>query len=144
MTRIPGLLKDAFLGAFPREVCLVGTQLPDGRTQISPRGSAMVYDDTHMALWERGHGSTNAGLAPGTKITFFLRRQDLRTVLPKGGVVRLFGTVAAIHKSGPVYDEVWRQLIQPEKDRDAQRMGYAVLTRIDTIEDLEGEPVKLD
>jgi hypothetical protein len=33
--------------------------LSNGFAQVSPRGSTMVYDDRHIALWERGRGSTN-------------------------------------------------------------------------------------
>jgi hypothetical protein len=40
----------------PANVCLVATVLPSGFAQVSPRGSTMVYDDEHLALWERGKG----------------------------------------------------------------------------------------
>ena len=52
--------------------------------------------------------------------------------------------VAKIYKSGPVYDEIWRRLVQPEKDRDPEKKGYAVLIAIERAEDLAGEPLKLD
>jgi hypothetical protein len=29
-------------------------RLPNGFAQITPRGSTMVFDDEHIALWERG------------------------------------------------------------------------------------------
>ena len=31
--------------AFPDDVCLVGTVLPNGFAQITPRGSTLVFDD---------------------------------------------------------------------------------------------------
>jgi hypothetical protein len=37
---------------------LVGTALADGSVQITPRGGTMVFNDEHLALWERGRGST--------------------------------------------------------------------------------------
>ena len=39
----------------------------------------------HLALWERGTGSTNANLGDGTRVTVFLRKPPLREagVLPK-------------------------------------------------------------
>ena len=64
-------------------------------------------------------------------------------MLPRGGIARLYGT-ARIVKSGPQYEEVWRRLVQPEKDRDPDKKGYAVLVKIDRIEDLAGEALKLD
>src|SRR5712691_9975122 len=106
LAKIPKALHEHINTAFPANVCLVGTVLPNGFAQISPRGSTMVFDDEHIALWERGRGSTNENLVDGTKVTVFLRKSALRTVcLPKGGIARFYGT-AEIHKSGPVYDEI--------------------------------------
>jgi hypothetical protein len=104
----------------------------------------MVLDDEHLALWERGKGSTNANLRDGTRVTVFLRKPPLREagVLPKGGIARFYGT-ARIHRSGPEYEEVWRRLVQPEKDRDPDRKGFAVLIKIDRAEDLDGQPLDL-
>lgn len=144
--KIPKVLHEAVNTAFPQNVCLIGTQLPNGHTQITPRGSAMVYDDEHIALWERGKGSTTAGFHDGSKATLYLRRPDLREsgVLPLGGIARFYGAVSAIHKSGPVYDEVWRRLNEVEKSRDAQKKGFAVLIEVDSVEDLNSQPLKLD
>lgn len=145
MARIPKVLHEHVDTAFPANVVLVGSVLPNGFAQITPRGSAMVFDDAHLALWERGKGSTNANLQDGSKLTFFLRKGSLREagLLPKGGVARFFGT-AAVHKSGPIYEEIWRRLIQPEKDRDPNKKGFAVLIKVERAEDLDGEPLKLD
>ena len=144
MTIIPKVLHEHIDTAFPANVCLVGVSLPSGFAQISPRGSTMVYDDEHLALWERGKGSTNEQLRDGTKVTVFLRKPALREagVLPKGGIARFYGT-AKVHKSGAVYDKVWQKLIQPEKDRDPEKKGFAVLVRVERAEDLDGQPLKL-
>ena len=145
MAKIPKSLHEHINTAFPAHVCLVGTVLPNGFAQVSPRGSTMVFDDEHIALWERGKGSTNENLRDGTKVTVFFRKPALREsgLLPKGGIARFYGR-AQIHKSGPVYDEVWRRLIQPEKDRDPNKAGYAVLIAIERAEDLDGAPLNLD
>ena len=45
MARIPTNLHKYINSAFPENVVLVGTALPDGFVQISPRGSVIVYDD---------------------------------------------------------------------------------------------------
>jgi uncharacterized protein len=142
---IPKVLHEHIDTAFPAHVCLVATVLPNGFAQVSPRGSTMVYDDEHLALWERGKGSTNATLKDGTKVTVFLRKPQLREagVLPKGGIARFYGT-AAIQKSGAAYEEIWRRLVQPEKDRDPDKKGYGVLIKVERAEDLEGQPLKLE
>jgi len=40
-------------------------------------------------------------------------------------------------------EEVWRRLVQPEKDRDPDKKGYAVLIRAERAEDLDGQPLNL-
>jgi len=144
LATIPKVLHEHINTAFPANVCLVGTVLPNGFAQITPRGSTMVYDDEHLALWERGKGSTSSNLRDKTKVTVFLRKPQLREagVLPKGGIARFYGT-AKIHKSGAAYDEVWRRLVQPEKERDPDKKGYAVLIKVERAEDLDGQPLAL-
>jgi hypothetical protein len=92
----------------------------------------MVYDDDHLALWERGKGSTTGNLRDKTKVTVFFRKPQLREsgLLPKGGIARFYGE-AEIQKSGPAYEEVWRRLVQPEKDRDPDKKGFAVLIKVE-------------
>ena len=145
MAMIPKVLQPHIDTAFPANVCLVGSVLPNGYAQVSPRGSTMVFDDTRIALWERGKGSTNENLTEGTPLTVFFRKPQLREegVLPKGGIARLYGH-ARIYRSGPIYDEVWRRLVQPEKDRDSEKKGHAVLIEIESAEDLDGQPLALD
>ena len=143
MAKIPKVLHEPLNKSFPANVCLVGTALPNGFAQVTPRGSTMVYDDQTIGLWERGRGTTNENLQDGTKVTVYFRDPKLREagVLPAGGVARFYGT-AKLHKSGPVYDEVWKRLIQPEKDRDPEKKGFAVLISVDRAETLDGKPLK--
>ena len=144
MAKIPKALHEHINTAFPATPCLVGTVLPNGFAQITPRGSTMVFDDEHLALWERGKGSTTANLKDGTKVTVFFRKPALREsgLLPKGGLARFYGT-AKLYKSGREYEEVWTRLVQPEKDRDPDKKGFAVLIAIERAEDLDGSPLTL-
>ena len=107
-------------GAFPHHTCLIGTVLPNGYAQITPRGSTQVYDGDHISLWERGRGSSTGLLADGGKATVFFFDLGAKDVLPIGGLARLYGTATA-HKSGPVYDKVWERLIDPEKKGDPEK-----------------------
>ena len=144
MAKIPTVLHQHIDTAFPANVCLLGSVLPNGFAQVTPRGGTMVYDDEHLALWERGRGSSAEAMRDGSKLTIYFRKPQLREegVLPLGGIARFYGT-ARIYKSGPVYDEVWRRLIQPEKDRDPDKKGYAVLIAVEHAEDLAGKPLTL-
>jgi hypothetical protein len=145
MAAIPKVLQDHINTAFPNDVCLVATVLPNGFAQVTPRGSTLVFDDTHFSLWERGRGSTADNLADGTKVTIYFRKAQLRAdgILPKGGIARFYGT-AQVHKSGPIYEAVWTRLIQPEKDRDPDKKGFAVLIQVERAEELDSTPLKLD
>jgi hypothetical protein len=141
---IPKKLHEHIDAAFPANVALIATVLPSGFAQVTARGSTQVYDDHHISLWERGKGSTTDNLKDGSKVTVFFRNGALReTLLPKGGIARLYGT-AKVHKSGPIYDKIWERLIKPEKDRDPDKKGWAVLIKIERAEDLSGDALKLD
>jgi hypothetical protein len=104
----------------------------------------MVFDDEHLALWERGKGTTSQNLKDGSKITVFFRKSELRQagILPKGGIARFYG-VAELHKSGPIYEEIWNRLVQLEKDRDPEKKGFGVLIKVERAEDLDGAPLNL-
>lgn len=139
---IPKLLHEHINTAFPVNVCLVATVLPNGFAQVTPRGSLMVFDDDHFAFWERGKGTTNASLQDGTKVTVFFRKPELRVsgLLPKGGIARFYGT-ATLYKTGPVREQIWEHVIQPEKDRDPEKKGFGVLVKVERAEDLGGVPI---
>src|SRR5207237_9252592 len=118
MARIPKTPQPHIDTRVPANVCLVGSALPDGFAQITPRGGTMVYDDEHIALWERGKGSTSGNMKDGTPLTVYFRKPQLREegILPKGGIARFYGK-ATINKTGPVYEEERRRLVQPANDR---------------------------
>ncbi|HUJ47948.1 MAG TPA: pyridoxamine 5'-phosphate oxidase family protein [Rhizomicrobium sp.] len=143
MAIIPKKVQPLINGAFPEHVCLIGTVQPNGYAQITPRGSTQVYDDDHISLWERGRGSTNSLLADGTRVTVFYFNLGARDVLPMGGIARFYGT-ASVHKSGPVYDKVWERLIEPEKQWDPDKKGWAVLIKVERAEDLLGQALKVE
>jgi hypothetical protein len=144
MVKIPKTLQPHINTAFPADVCLVGTVLPSGYAQITPRGSTQVFDDGHFSLWERGQGSTTESLVDGKKVTIYFRKPQLRAdgILPKGGIARFYGT-ARLYRSGPIYEQVWTRLVQPEKDRDPDKKGFAVLIEVERAEELDGTPLSL-
>jgi hypothetical protein len=89
LAKIPQVLHEHINIAYPANVGLIGTVLPNGFAQITPRGSTMVFDDEHIALRERGKGTTTENLTDGTPVTIFKRKPALREtgILPKGGIV---------------------------------------------------------
>src|SRR5260370_38155313 len=128
MAKIAKVLLPHIADAFPANVGVLGWVLPNGFAQVTPRGGTMVFDDEHIGLWERGTGSSADAMKDGSKLTIYFRKPSLREegVLPRGGIARFYGT-AKIYKSGPVYDEVWRRPVPPEKEHDPDKKGNAVL-----------------
>src|SRR5271154_5983265 len=66
MAKIPKILQSHIDTAFPANVCLLGSVLPNGFAQVTPRGGTMVFNDEHIGLWERGTGSTADAMKDGT------------------------------------------------------------------------------
>ena len=63
-------------------------------------------------------------------------------MLPKGGIARFYGT-AKVHKSGPIYDEVWQSWSSPKRIAIRSKKGCAVTIKVDRAEDLDGAPLDI-
>lgn len=142
MVKIPKKLHNHINGAFPDNVVLVGVALEDGFAQISPRGSVIVYDDETIGFWDRGKGRTHDTVRNGSKVTFYYRNTALREegILPKGGIARFYG-IAELHHDGSVWNSVYERMAAPERERDQEKKGSAVLVKVERIEDLSGDPL---
>ena len=111
--------------------CLLGSVSKGGEPQISPKGSVMVYDDDTLAYWERAKRSAlqNVGENPNVVIYYNHQANRLRW--------RFHGK-AAVYEDGPIRQEVMDRCVQAELDRDPERLGVAVLVKIDKITELSG------
>ncbi len=139
MAKIPDRLHSHINGAYPANTVLVGSVLPDGFAQFTPRGSVFVFDDEHFAMWERGKGSTNENLKDGSKLTVFYRNMALREngVLPKGGIARFYGSARLI-KEGPLREQIYNGMVAPERERDSDMKGFGVLIKVERAEHIDG------
>ena len=150
MSKIPEALHEYINTAFPQNVCLVGTVMADGFANISPRGSAQVFDGDTLAVWDRGGRASSDALANGAKLMVYFRNSALSAVarggnglLPAGGIARFFGT-AELHTEGDAYEQVWNNMVQQERDSDPDKKGCAVLIRVERSEDLRGQSLPED
>lgn len=143
MVKIPQQLHQAISTFTPDQPILLATAGPDGYANVSPRGSTIIYDDETIAFWDRDRGSQAGYMKDGTPITLYFRRTELRDLLPPAGSARFFGK-AKIYRDGPIREKVWEAIAQPEKDRDPERKGFAVLVHIERAENLTGVPLALD
>ena len=116
----------------------VGSVLPNGFAQITPRGGTMVYDDEHIALWERGKGSTERQ-CDGRHEADGLFPQAVscarRACLPQGGIARFYGT-AKIYKPAPSTTRSGAGWCNRKKIATRKKKGYAVLIAVERAEDL--------
>jgi hypothetical protein len=145
MGKIPEVLNQHLLDAYPENVCLVATSQPDGYSQVSPRGSVHVYDQDTLAYWDRGAGTTYDTVRDGTRVTVFFRNGAIggggKGLLPAGGIARFYG-VAEVHaEDGAVREKVWNGMIEIERERDPEKAGRAVLVRLERAEQLNHKPL---
>jgi hypothetical protein len=141
VAKVPEVLQQHVNNAYPNHPCLVATVLPDGFAQVTPRGSVVAIDAQTMGFWNRGGGSTAGNIADGAKVTIFYRNPTIREVLPAGGTARFYGT-AEIHKAGPLREKVWEMMVEPEREKDPDKKGFAVIVRLEKAQHLNGKPIE--
>ena len=118
-----------------RMACLVGTASKDGRPQISPKGSVMVFDKENLAYWERTLRTALDNVAENSQVVIYYNNSETRVRW------RFYGT-ATVHESGPIREEVMSRTVQAELDRDPDRKGVAVVVKVDLINDLGGNVIQ--
>ena len=114
-----------------RCTCLLGSATKDGKPQISMKGSVMVFDRETLAYWERAKRSALENVAENPHVVIFYRNSSLRKTW------RFHGR-ATVYESGAIRKNVMHRTVQAELDRDPDRLGAAVLVKIDSITDLGG------
>lgn len=123
------LVNNALFNGTP---CIIATASKDGEPNIGPKGSMMVFDDDHLAYWERTRRDHLANLEKNPKIVILFRDPSKR-------IVWRFHGVATLYKQGPIREQVMARVIEPEIARDPERKGYAVMISVDKVMNLAGE-----
>ncbi len=111
--------------------CVVGTASKDGYPQISPKGSVMAYDSETLAYWERAKRSALDNVAENPHVVVYYSNSEKR-------IRWRFHGDATVYEDGPVREAVMARTVQAELDRDPERIGVAVLVRVDKITELSG------
>ncbi len=121
-------------------VCLVGTNGPKG-PNISPKGSMMVFDDDHLAYWERSKRSALENLQHDRRvIVVYSNMEAQRDGRLESGILRFYGT-AELHDSGSIHDAIFARLNERESTHVGADTGIGVLIRIERAEDVRGKPL---
>ena len=126
------LIDNALSDKYP---CIVGTSSSDGLPNVSYKGSVMVFSTTELAFWERTRKGGFTQLTDNPNIDVMYRNTELRKSW------RYYGEVT-IYDSGEIKDQVLEKTVQPELDRDPDRLGVAVIIKVTKITTLGGEIVQ--
>lgn len=117
-----------------KKYCVWATTASDGFPDMSFRGSTFVFDDQHIAFWDRSLGDGTKSLEQFPKVSMLFYDKENRLGW------RFYGTVT-VHKSGAVREQIMGRTCQAELDKDPERKGYGILVRIDKIRGYSGSNV---
>ena len=135
--KIRDLIRSAWDDGAP---CLVATNGPDG-PNISVKGSMVVFDDQHLAYWERSKKQALANLATDKRVcVMYANFKAQRDGVLDSGFLRFYGT-AALHESGPVHQKIFDLLLPREQTHVGADTGIGVLVKIDRSADIRGKPL---
>lgn len=135
--KLKRLINGAWDDGYP---CLLATTGPNG-PNISPKGSMLVFDDNHLAYWERSKKVALENLGHDRRVVvMYANFKAQRDGVLDSGFIRFFGT-AELHESGPIKDQIFSKLTPREQTHVGADTGIGVLVRIERAADLRGKPV---
>jgi general stress protein 26 len=112
--------------------CILATVSKDGQPNTSYRGSVMVFDDEHLAYWDRGKRQSVQDIEESPKVCIMFRHPEKRIIW------RFYGA-ATTHREGALREQVMARVVQPELDRDPERQGAAIMIQVSKILTATGE-----
>ena len=128
-------MKEKIGGARDNELtCMLTTIDLDGYPSMSLRGSMMVFDDEHLAYWDRSLRGAAAHTKANPRVGVWFRD-------PGNRIVWRFTGDASQYPDGPIREQVMSRTIQRELDQDPERKGVAVLIKVNKVVDGRGQVV---
>ncbi len=122
--------------------CLVATSGPAG-PNISVKGSMIVFDDAHLAYWERSKRTALENLGHDKRIcVMYSNFKAQRDGVLESGFLRFYGSVV-LHESGPIHDAIFAKLLQREQTHVGADTGIGALMKIERAIDIRGKPIFL-
>src|SRR5262245_38093092 len=134
---IKDLVYNAWTDGYP---CLLATQGRNG-PNISPKGSMLVYDDEHLAYWERSKRQALENLGQDRRVAvIYANFKAQRDGVLESGFLRFYG-IAELYESGPVREAIFQRLTKREQTHDGADKGIGVLIKIERAADVRGKPL---
>ena len=128
------LITNAWEDGYP---CLVATTGVDG-PNISPKGSMVVFDDGHLAYWERSKKKALENLASDRRVVvMYSNFKAQRDQVIQSGFLRFWGT-AEVHETGPVRDAIFAKLTKREQEHAGADTGVGVVVTFTRATDMFG------
>lgn len=135
--KIRRLINNAWDDGYP---CLLATAGAGG-PNISPKGSMLVYDDEHLAYWERSKKVALENLGQDRRVTvMYANFKCQRDGILESGFLRFWGT-AELYETGPVRDSIFAKLTKREQEHVGADTGIGVLIKISRAADVRGKPL---
>lgn len=134
---IKSLILSAWDDGYP---CLLATSGREG-PNITPKGSMIVFDDEHLAYWERSKRGVLENLGADRRVcVMYANFKAQRDGKLDSGFLRFFGT-AVLHENGPVREAIFAKLLPRERTHAGAEAGIGVLIRIEKAIDVRGKPI---
>ena len=109
--------------------CLLVTIGKDG-ANIGPKGSMVVYDDEHLAYWERTKKKALENLSFDNRVVVYYNNfpaQQAKKIA--SGFLKIAGT-AELHQDGAIKDKIFSMLTKREQEHEGADEGIGVLIKI--------------
>jgi len=134
---VKALINNAWNDGYP---CLLTTAGARGPT-VGPKGSLLVFDDQHLAYWERTKRGVLENLGADRRVCVlyanFVAQRDGKL---DSGFLRFYG-IAELHESGAIHDAIFAKLSQREQTHKGADTGVGVLIKIEAAVNHRGESI---
>ena len=134
---IINLIRDAWDDGYP---CLLASTGREGHN-ITPKGSLIVFDDAHLAYWERSKRAVLDNLVADPRVcVMYANMKAQRDGVLESGFLRFFGSVV-LYESGPVREKIFSMLHVREQTHAGAEAGIGVLIKIEKAIDIRGKEI---
>jgi Pyridoxamine 5'-phosphate oxidase len=134
---IKTLIRNAWDDGYP---CLVATEGPAG-PNISVKGSMIVFDDTHLAWWERSKKTALVNLAHDKRVcVMYSNFKAQRDGVLESGFLRFFGSVE-LHENDAIHKAIFDKLLPREQTHVGADTGIGAMLKIDHAADIRGKTI---
>jgi hypothetical protein len=135
--KVKSLINNAWVDGY---VCMLATAGQDG-PNISPKGSMLVFDNQHLAYWERSKKKALANLGQDRRVVvMYSNFKAQRDGVLESGFLRFWG-IAEMHEEGAVHDAIFAKLTKREQEHVGADTGIGVLIKIDRAADIHGKSI---